>query len=92
MRAPNGDAPEPDETTSLLNKAATKGTDSSLSANGVSNGSSVAEEGTDVENGIVESRTADGDGDGDGGEAGERTRTRMGLLIPAVAIGVSFLL
>lgn len=86
MASSNG-AAEPNETTSLLTKDATKPVDPSLSGNGLSNGNAIAEGAdTDVENGEVESQ------DGDGGEdnplfEGQKV-TRLGLLIPAVAIGI----
>lgn len=86
MTASNGNVREPDETTSLLKKgqAIDPGT-------GVSHGNAVTEgDDMDVENGTVENGTVDGDGGDDDPSSKPRTQTKMGLLIPAVAIGVSF--
>lgn len=92
MAASNGNVAEPNERTSLLTKDATKPIDPSLGGNGLNNGNAViaaAEGGADAD---VESGTVEGDGDGDGDEdnplfEGQKT-TKLGLLIPAVAIGV----
>jgi hypothetical protein len=92
MTTSNGTASEPNETTGLLKKDATKASDTSLSGNGSSNESVIAGRETDVENGTAE--TSDGEGEGEGNEEDPalkvRKHTRTGLLVPAVAIGVWF--
>ena len=86
MTASNSTTREPDETTSLLKKGQAIDT-----GTGVSHGNAVVEgEDADVENGTVGNGTVDGEGGDDDPSSNPRTQTRMGLLIPAVAIGVSF--
>jgi hypothetical protein len=84
--ASSNSAAEPNETTSLLTKDATKPVDPSLSGNGLSSGNGVAD--SDVENGEVETRSGEQE-EGDENPLFEGQKvTRLGLLIPAVGIGV----
>ena len=81
---------EPSERTSLLTKDAPKAADPSLSGNGLSTGTAAAAalEDTDIESGTIEPC----DGGENGGEDNPlfegQSSTRLGLLIPAVAIGI----
>jgi hypothetical protein len=91
MTASNGNAAAPNETTGLLTEDATRASDTSLSANESSYGSIVADGDTDVETGTVDTSSDEEEEGNEEIPALKRTTdTKMGLLVPAVAIGVSF--
>ena len=91
MTASNGNPAVPNKMTGLLTKNAARASDTSLSANESSYGSIVADGDTDVESGTADTSS---DGEEEGNEENpalkRTTDTKMGLLVPAVAIGVSF--
>jgi hypothetical protein len=95
MAASNANTSEPNETTTLLRKDATKASDNSLSANGSSLRGVAGEGETDVESGTVDTSEGEAEGEAEGDDDNpalkRREGTKMGLLIPAVAIGVCFL-